>query len=241
MLKAPEYLEVVEAHVAAIAAVADGHLDAPVPTCPGFDVGRLLAHTGAFCRTVEGRVTGDEWQPVSGDWQEASVEVGGDPLGWHRQWGSRLCTTLRAAEPSAPTRTWAGQRTLYFWFRRATHELTAHRFDAENAVGATTQFDPMIALDGLDEFVGEFGKRAATRYGGSGETFLFVAEDVGAAYAVMTHADRFEMHTAAKPDVTARASAELLCRFVWGRAAPTDLDVSGDAALLTRWQERIRL
>lgn len=241
MLTADRYREVVAANVDAISAVAAGHLDAGVEHCPGFDVGQLLEHTGAFCRIVNGRVIDDEWTPASGNWQESSSEVGSDPLAWHRRWGAALVASLRTANPSESVRTWAGQRTRYFWFRRAAQELTIHRFDAEHAVGATTAIDPIVALDGLDEFLGEFGKRAAPLFGGSGETFLFIAQDVGAAYAVTTRADGFELHAGSTPDVTARAPAEVLYRFVWGRATADDLDVSGDAGLVARWHELVRV
>lgn len=236
------YLDVVTDAVAAIATVAEGHLEAPIEHCPGFDIAKLLEHTGAFGRIVEARVGRDEeWKPASGTWQVASDEVGDDPLGWHRTWTDALCGALRAANPAERARTWAGYRTRYFWFRRAAQELSMHRWDAEHAVGPTTPFDPRVALDGLDEFLGEFAKRAAPLLAGRGQTFQFVADDIGVAYTVTTHTDRWDLHTAQEPNVEARASAEVLFRFVWGRATPDELAVSGNASLLERWQERVRL
>ena len=232
----------VEAAVDAISIAADGNLTAPVEHCPGFDVGRLLEHTGAFCRIVAGRVAGtDEWKPASGDWQEASTEVGGDPLGWHQTWAAALIAALRAAAPAERVATWAGPRTRSFWHRRAAQELTIHRWDAQHAVGPTTPFEVLVALDGVDEFLGEFGPRAAPRFDGDGETFLFVADDVGPSFAVTLLPDRVEINSRRDPDVEARASAETVYRFLWGRAEPADLDVTGNATLLDRWHDRIRI
>jgi uncharacterized protein (TIGR03083 family) len=239
---APDTCRIVVADaVEAIANAADANLTAPVESCPGFDVGRLLEHTGAFCRVVEGRVARDEeWVTASGAWQDSTAEVGGDPLGWHRTWGAALCRALDTAHPSQRVSVWAGQRTRYFWFRRAAHELTVHRWDAERAAGATTPIDPFVALDGVDEFLGEFGRIAAALYGGDGDTFLFVTEE-GPSFAVTAHADRLEYPSAHPVDVEVRGRAEDLLLFVWGRAAPTLLSVSGDGALVDRWRERVRV
>ena len=242
MLAPVAYLDVVTQAVEAIADVAEGNLALPVESCPGFDVGRLLEHTGSFCRIVEGRVARDEeWKPASGTWHEASEGVAGDPLGWHRGWSAALCDGLARANPSERIRTWAGHRTRYFWFRRAAQELTIHRWDVEHAVGTTAPIDPRVALDGMDEFLGEFAKRAAPLYGGSGETILFVADDAGPCLAVTTHADRFELNSPSLPDVEARASAEEIYLFLWGRTDASTLEVAGDAAILDRWHDRIRI
>ena len=242
VLRPETYIDVVNTAVDAITVAAADNLDAPVEHCPDFDVGRLLEHTGAFCRILEGRLARDEeWKPASGNWQEASAEVAGDPLGWHRTWGAALIRALRAAAPAERITTWAGPRTRHFWFRRAAHELTIHRWDAEHAHASTSPIDDLTALDGIDEFLGEFGGRAAPRYEGDGETYLFVADNVGSSSAVTVHPDRFELNSRRDPDVEARAPAETIYRFLWGRATPDDLVANGDTGLLNRWHERIRL
>jgi uncharacterized protein (TIGR03083 family) len=241
MLAPDVYLAVVTDAVDAISAAGAQDLTTPVEHCPGFDIARLLEHTGGFCRIVEGRVARDEeWKPASGTWQEASPEVSGDPLGWHRQWGAALVDALRAAPLAEGVTTWAGKRTRYFWLRRAAQELTIHRWDAEHALGATSPVDSWVAVDGIDEFLGEFAKRAAPLYAGAGETFLFVAAE-GPAFCVTASPDRFDLHSPTAPDVVARASAEVLHRFLWGRAVPADLQADGDVTLLDRWHDRVRV
>jgi hypothetical protein len=105
-------LETVADAVARMESYATGNLGRSVEHCPGFDVAKLLEHTGGFCRIVAGRVARDEeWVPASGTWQQAPPdEVAGDPIGWHRTWGTELIESLAAAEAADPVTTWAGRR-----------------------------------------------------------------------------------------------------------------------------------
>jgi uncharacterized protein (TIGR03083 family) len=237
------YVDVVAAAIDDIAVAATGNLDAAVEHCPGWDVGRLLEHTGGFCRVVAGRVARDEeWVPSTGRWQDPPVEaVAGDPIGWHRRRGAELVDALRGSRPDEAVTTFAGPRTRYFWYRRAAHELTVHRWDAESARGRSSVIDPAIAVDGIDELLGELGPRAATLLQGAGETYQFVVEDVGPSFTVTAEPERLVSHTRRAPDVVARAGASILLRFLWGRAAPADLHTTGDSRLLDRWHERVRL
>jgi uncharacterized protein (TIGR03083 family) len=243
MLDAPTYIAVVSEAIERIADVAAGNLSLPVEHCPGFDVAALLEHTGSFARIVGGRVARDEeWTPPSGTWQQAPPEeVAGDPIGWHRRWGSALVDALRGATPAEPVTTWAGARTRYFWFRRAAQELTVHRWDAEHACGAESPIDDAVALDGVDEFLGEFGTRAASKLAGSGETFQFIADPHGVAFTVTAKPGHLVIPSHSTPDVVGRARAGTLLRFVWGRATPDDLVVEGDRSLLDRWHDLVRI
>lgn len=45
----------------------------------------------------------------------------------------------------------------------------------------------------------------------------------------------------ADADVVARGTASDLDLFVWGRVPPSALEVTGDASLLERWQERVKI
>jgi uncharacterized protein (TIGR03083 family) len=237
------YVDVVVAAIDGIAHAAEGNLDAPVEHCPEFDVARLLEHTGGFCRIVAGRVAGDEeWVPDTGTWQKAPAEeVAGDPIGWHERWGAELVVALRHSQPDEPLTTWIGHRTRYFWYRRAAQELTIHRWDVENARGTTPAIDAAIALDGIDEFLGEFGTRAANRLNGGGETYQFVVENTGQSFTVTAHPDRLVPQSPHEPAVVAVASADLLLRFLWGRASPDDLQPRGDRRLLERWHDLVRI
>ena len=122
-----------------------------------------------------------------------------------------------------------------------TERSTVHCWDAVHASGANFHIDAAIALDGVDEFLGEFGSRAADRLKGSGETYQFVVEELGPAFTVTAEPERLMLHSQREPDVVARCSAATLLLFLWGRATPDDLDVSGDGRLLDRWHELVRI
>lgn len=243
MLAPATYREIVAREIDAIARVGEGDLGAPVEHCPGFDVGKLLEHTGGFCRIVASRVNGGaEWEPSTGSWQTAPAEeVASDPLGWHRRWGAELVSSLAAGDPSERIVTWAGHRTRYFWFRRAAQELTVHRWDAEHAVTATRPIDTAVALDGIDEFLGEFGSRVAPLLGGDGETYQLIVDESGIAFTVHAQPSALVSNSDKEPDVILSGAASALLLFLWGRAAPNQLTVTGDVALANRWHERVRL
>jgi hypothetical protein len=136
-----------------------------------------------------------------------------------------------------------------FWYRRSAQELTVHRWDFENAVGNPSSIDPALAMDGIDELLFVFGpatghpqfKGASERFAGNGEAFRLEPTDFPDAVTFIAHADRFEVDDSALPDVTARGTASDLLLFLWGRVPPTGLEVSGDASLLDRWQERVKI
>lgn len=148
-----------------IAELADGRLEDPVPSMPGYDIGSLLLHTGGFCRWVPETVLQGKEPDV--DWSA----VGGDPVAFHRTELSRLVETLASRDPDEPTWAWGDDQHVRFFHRRDAQELPVHRWDVEKAV---------------------------------------------------------------------REPSDLLL-FLWGRVTQRPLEVYGDATLLDRWQERVRI
>ena len=241
-MDASTYLAHVREAGEAIAAAGDrGELAAPVVGCPGYDLRRLLRHTGAVGHWIGACVEQREIAP--------NVEVDHvDPVAWHRSGMARLLAALGAVDdPTGPAQTWGADQRLWFWFRRAAQELAVHRHDAEEAVGppGPTAIDPELAADGIDELFGEFATvfGLPTRFGGDGETIHLHAADVeGGEWLVRTHADRFEItREHGKGDVAARGTASDLLLLLWGRVPPEKLEVFGDARLLGRWQAECRI
>lgn len=239
------HLEHVRAAGERIAELADGHLKDPVPSMPGYDVGSLLLHTGGFCRWAAEAVRQGKEPDV--DWSD----VGGDPVAFHRAEHGRLVETLAAREPDEPTWAWGDDQHVRFFHRRASQELAVHRWDVESAVGRASPIDPELAADGIDEILDEFGPKrsekrpgAAGMFDGSGETIHLHATDVehGGEWLLTAHPNRFEVvREHAKGDVAAKGTASDLLLFLWGRVTQRPLEVYGDASLLDRWQERVRI
>jgi uncharacterized protein (TIGR03083 family) len=239
------YLSHVRDAVDGIAAAATDNLTAAVSGCPEFDLGGLLVHTGGFCRTVAHRVsTGQPWEPP-GTWRQPPADDLRDgPIAWHRRAGAELVAALETSDPAPIDETWAGDRSRAFWWRRAAQELAVHWWDAEHARANDITIDAALAIDGIDEYLGEFARvfEAAAIFDGAGQRVRLAPTDHEATIDLTIHGDHIEaVPLAGDADVTARATASDLLLFLWGRVPPSALDVTGDVSLLTRWQDRIRI
>ena len=250
MIDAKTYLEHARRDGQRIAEVAAGHLDDPVPSCPGNTVGSLLLHTAAVCMFWTDAMLQNR-QPTS-DWTTFPT----DPLQAHTSKLERFLEELEPRGPEEPTWTWAsegegilgGGKTL-FWYRRSAQELAVHRWDFENAVGKPLPLDADLATDGIDELLFAFGPAtgepdypgASERFGGGGERIRLEPTDHPTSLTITAHPDHFETDDSPAADVTARGSASDLLLFLWGRISPGRLEVTGDTSLLDRWQERVKI
>lgn len=246
MISAETYLDHVKAAGERIARVAEGHLDEPVPTCPGNTVGSLLLHTAGVCMFWADALEQNR-EPVS-DWTTFPTE----PVQAHRRMHGRVVAELEGRDPDQPTWTWAGEGRVRFAYRRVAQELTVHRWDFENAVGEPQPIEPALAADGIDELLVEFGtkstdqdtawKTASELFDGGGERICLEATDIPAAWTITARPGRFDItHEPSDADVSARGTASDLLLFLWGRVPPRVFEVSGDASLLDRWQERVKI
>lgn len=123
-------------------------LDAPVPTCPEWDVRALVGHVGAvYLDKVKCMRLGRE----PGDWTGAAPE-GADPYEWFEEQYETLVNELVSRDPASYSYTWyPPDQTVGFWHRRMAQETAVHRVDAEAAAGRTSTIDDELALDGIDE------------------------------------------------------------------------------------------
>ncbi|MGH3980285.1 MAG: maleylpyruvate isomerase N-terminal domain-containing protein, partial [Pseudonocardiaceae bacterium] len=132
-------------------------LTAPVPSCPGWNLGQLLRHLGGGHRWVETIVRTRATQPPSDDhFRDLSGYTDEDPAvldAWLAEGAAQLADTLRAAGPDAEVWTPVPGETTRFLARRFAHETLIHRADATLAVGAEFTVDEEVALDALDEWM----------------------------------------------------------------------------------------
>jgi hypothetical protein len=75
------------------------------------------------------------------------------------------------------------------WARRQAHETAVHRFDAQDAMGAVSEFDPVSAADGIDELVSGFAPRKDQFPTKSQRTMVVHAEDTGDRWHLTLAAD----------------------------------------------------
>jgi len=249
-----EYCARADAEIARMAAAAEGtDLRAPVPSCPEWDLAKLLKHTGIAHRWVTAIVATRATGPV----HPRSVDAGlpEDPAGypkWLASGAAPLLSALREAGPDTSVWSWSGQVGSDWWARRMLHETTVHRADAEMAVGAAPVIDPAVAADGVDEFLAHAPSAAQPSQKmaqlPAGQSIHLHATDEGLGEAgewlIGFGGNGYEWsHGHAKGTVAVRGPAGLLLLLVYGRVRPDDerLQVFGDEGLLATWQRVMTL
>ncbi|TQJ92041.1 uncharacterized protein (TIGR03083 family) [Streptomyces sp. SLBN-31] len=224
----------------------------PVPTCPGWDLGRLLRHVGGDHRWAEEIVRTRAVDPVLDDGvndPQAYTGLDGSTLdGWLGEGAARLAATLRGTGPDV--RVWTPAdgsvvpQSAGFWARRMTHETVVHRADAAFAVGDGFTLEDGLAVDAVEEWL-EFSTVAeAYEPGpgtpgllGPGRSLRLDAPGAGQWFVDLT-GDRPAWHAGAgRAAVVVRGPVTDLLLFLYRRPAPA-VETRGDAALLELWLRR---
>ncbi len=229
-----------EGNVLAAAARTAG-VDAQVPSCPEWRVEDLVGHIGRIHRWVT-RILVERSDARGEHWSEAAPPGADEILDWFATGVDPLADALRAAGPGVELWTWTSDQSSGFWARRMAVETAVHRYDAQlaAAVGA----EPIareLAVDGVDEFfwLVPFWPWSE-RVRGNGETLHLHATDGEGEWLVRLTPDGVDVtREHAKADVAARGTASDLLLFLYGRVAPEQLEVFGDASLLARWRELV--
>jgi uncharacterized protein (TIGR03083 family) len=206
---------------------------APVPTCPGWTVQRLLQHVGrVFDMVIRVVQTADPQSPPT------RVEPPpGDVLALFDDRLAAMLDVLATTDPATPA--WhftpTAPKTAAFWSRRMAHEVTMHRIDVQAAAGTESAVNPDFAADGVDEVLTRLIPRhtdawaTGTRCG----TVLYHAADAGRAWTVRLVAGQLPQTSAGavtEPDASVVGLADAVYRAVWGR--PSGAVIRGDTALV---------
>jgi uncharacterized protein (TIGR03083 family) len=249
-----EYCARTEAEIARMAAITgDADLDTQVPSCPGWTLVRLVKHTGIAHRWVTAIVASRATEPVNA--KELDIGLPEDTAEyprWLASGAAPLLSALRDAGPDTPVWSWFSQVGSGWWARRMLHETTVHRADAELAIGAAPEIDPVVAADGVDEFLSHASRGARPSQQMSefppGQSIHLHATDEGLGEAgewlISLRDGGYEWsHGHEKGSVAVRGPAARLLLLVYGRTRPDDerLQVFGDAGLLATWQHVMTL
>jgi uncharacterized protein (TIGR03083 family) len=222
------------------AAVVRAGPDAEVPTCPGWDVRKLVRHLARVYAMVKlaMRMSPDDSRPRPPDAPEDFDEA----LTWWDEQLAELTNTLSTSDPKQRVWSFFPGGTAESWTRRMAHETAIHRLDAEHALGPDHVhdliFDPAFAADGVDEMLSVLlpstPNRAQQEQHGR---VLYHAADAGHTWLV-THrpgqppevgSPRDAALGASEVDATVAGTADAVYRKVWGR--PSTAVVTGDLAL----------
>lgn len=229
-----------EGHALTAAARAAG-VDAPVPSCPDWQVADLLAHVGRLHRWVAAIVESGGDDPTD-HWSASEPPPTGVRLVWFDAGVDLVADAMLRADAATPAWSWTDDRTAGFWARRQANETAVHRWDAQLAAGATEPIDHDRAVDGIDEFFALIPFwRGASTLNGAGESIHLHCTDGDGEWLVRLAADSVLVtREHAKGDVALRAPASELLLFLYGRADPRGAEVFGDASLLERWQQLVK-
>lgn len=243
-----DYLAALRREGDALASVAArAALDAPIPTCAGWNLRDLIRHTGGVHRWATAHVAEGRTTPMaSADEAILMSQWPADDalIAWFREGHATLCHVLETAAPDLSC--WSflpAPSPLAFWARRQAHETTIHRADAEGVVGAITPVLPAFAADGIDELLSGFFSRPRGRLRTDPPRTLHLqAIDADREWYARIGPTRVDVReTGEGPDCTVRGSASDLYFLLWNRRQADDLEILGDAALLELWRLLARI
>ncbi|MFN0026446.1 MAG: maleylpyruvate isomerase family mycothiol-dependent enzyme [Acidimicrobiales bacterium] len=223
---------------------------ASVPACPDWVVADLVSHTGWVHRWMRYMVCLPEGEGPS---RETSMAAGlpkvgsaqhpdGDLVVWFREGLDQLLQAFADVSPTKTVSSLFGTHTPSLIIRRMVHETAIHRRDAEDAIGQPSGFDTELAADGIDELLDLWIPMRFPHkdFGATGQTIALAPTDRESAWSITVQPERTVWQRSdvvpAKTDVIARGTASDLYLFVWNRLAVAQLEVSGNADLLARWQ-----
>jgi uncharacterized protein (TIGR03083 family) len=214
-------------------------LDAPIAACPGWNVSRLVGHTGKVLeRTAILVREGLEAPPDS----DRFMRFPDDESTFDRFAGvlDDAVAALSDADPAVSCWNFTGaDLTASFWRRRMANELAIHRIDAELAAGAPQPVEPERAVDAIDELVMVMLPFSAAfkNPGLDGSFHLHCTDSDGEWLAVFTDGTPVSTREHAKGDLAVRGPASPLLLWAYNRVpVGTDgLESFGDPALLDAW------
>jgi uncharacterized protein (TIGR03083 family) len=222
-----------------------GGLDAPVPTCPAWNLRDLVRHIGGIHRWAAAIVTRtrtgpfDPFVELEGHWPADA-----DLIDWFTEGHSSLVRALEQAPADLDAFAFLpAPSPLAFWARRQAHETGIHRADAEAASGSITPYPLDMAVDGIEELLFGFAARPGSK---------LVADPPRAVRLHATDADADWLirigqggpKSSREPgdaDCVVSAATSDLFLLLWNRRTADGLDVGGDATLLEAWRDNVQV
>lgn len=219
--------------------------DAAVPTCPEWDVRKLVRHLGRVYAMVSLAVELEpDAQPPRP--QQAPEDFEG-ALQWWDEKFHELSDKLSTMDPDRPAWAFFTSGSVSAWTRRMAHETAIHRLDAEHALAGLGPdhvhnliFDPAFAADGVDEMLTVLlGSDPGWAERSDAGRVLYHAPDAGRTWLVTFRpgkepsvgSPQDAALGAHEVDATVAGTGDALYRKVWGR--PSNAITTGDHALAT--------
>jgi uncharacterized protein (TIGR03083 family) len=130
-------------------------LSTPIPHLGRWKVRDLAAHLGGVHRWATRIIT---TRSMDGPSFTKSKLGGSELCVWFDAGVEDLLTAIRVNDPADPCPNFnpGSPKTVGWWMRRQMHETIVHRWDIESSLGPTTPMDPVVAADGIDEYLDVF-------------------------------------------------------------------------------------
>ena len=229
-----------------------------IAACPGWDMRDLVRHLGMIHLWAAANVAFPEpdWLDVEElpdlvrYWPDLAGESGEYPddaelVGWYRDTLANLIEVLKSAPADVAAFTFLpAPSPLTMWARRQASEIAIHRFDAEQARGITSHFDPQFATDMLDELLSGFAPRPRPLDVERPQVIHVHADDTDDAL-VRHHRPRTaptrRRDGDAAADLTLTGTAAELYVLLWNRTPDSSVAMSGDTDLMDLWHGNVRV
>ncbi len=229
------FLEELHGHGVALARSADHtSMETPIPSCPGWTVGRLLGHLAKVQRwsahaVRTGSPEGFEFQRPEPDRLISYFLSGLD----------ELVAAIGEAPEDRPIWTlWPVRSPRLYWARRQAHEVAIHRVDIELAVGyGVSEFEPDFAADGIDELLMGLLPLGATAP--AARSVVVEPLDRNVSWTVQVGPAGVEARREASPqaDLSLFGLSSELYRWVWNRAGDDEVSLRGDVLVADWWRQ----
>jgi uncharacterized protein (TIGR03083 family) len=226
--------------LADIAAGADQSVQ--VPTCPDWTLRQLITHVGRAQRWAATIVTTHAAEPIP--FREVpDGRLPDDPADrppWLRRGAAQITDAVRGTDGGAAW-TPLGMGPASYWARRMAHETAVHRADVQFTAGIRPVIDPVIATDGIDEWLGfaaEPGEESAAVLPEGKVLHLHSTDERGGEWLIRGGPDGIIVQPGhGKGDAAIRGPASALLLLLVRRLSPDDpeVEIIGDRSLLDGW------
>ena len=254
-MQVADYIGYVVSEGDKFAAAADkGDLDVEVSACDGWDMRTLVRHLGLIHLWAAGNVafTQDDWldaddiPDMARYWPELGSSWPDDSelVSWYRQTKANLVRVLESAPADHQCFSFLPAPTpVTMWSRRQASEIAIHRFDAENARGIPSHFEPEFAADMLDELLSGFASRPRaegakrSKSSPSGSSMCTPTTSTSTGTSRLDREPSRPLATVATPTSPSRRPLPSCTCSMWNRADDSTGTLTGDAGLMDLWRE----
>ena len=199
-----------------LASIGEVDPDARIPWCGRWRVRHLVVHLGRIHHWAAGQASKRQERPL-----------GRGPFALEEFYAAQATELSETLERLADTEGWTlvGNGPASWWRRRQLHETCVHLWDLRASSGLAVDDDPVLWADTVDEVVTVMQPRqeAMGRMAPLPAPVRLVATDLPAEWL---------LGGPGSAPVSVEARAQDLALLVWGRLAPADVRVHGDARAL---------